>query len=157
MNCREACSPPRRGGRQHICRIQGGRICNQQFGIADLEYIQPDFLQPQRSLLLKIALENFLYIFQIGDSKLLIANPPSLDSASMLISLRRGIHSANSFTAASGNTGGHRPPLQLRLQPANPLLPDRQQLPVAPFPFGNVVIRIVQACFSTNDREFLDH
>jgi len=35
-------------------------------------------------LLLKIALEDFLDIFQIGDSKLLIADPPSLDSANML-------------------------------------------------------------------------
>jgi len=89
-------------GHQHIYRIQGGRICNQQFGIADLEYIQPDFLQPQRSLLLKIALENFLYIFQIGDSKLLIADPPSLDSASMLMPLeRRGIRFPKPFTFLS--------------------------------------------------------
>ncbi|PYS28804.1 MAG: hypothetical protein DMG11_11305 [Acidobacteria bacterium] len=36
-------------------------------------------------MLLKIALEDFLYIFQIGDSKLLIADPPSLDSANMLM------------------------------------------------------------------------
>src|SRR2546428_5969939 len=87
--CRPGYSPPRRE-HQHTCRIQGGRICNQQFGIADLEYIQPDFLQPQRSLLLKVALENFLYIFQIGDSKLLIADPPSLDSANMLMPWKGG-------------------------------------------------------------------
>src|SRR5882724_11344893 len=65
------------------------------------------FYSLKRSLLLKIALENFLYIFQIGDSKLRIANPPSLDSASMLMpSQRRG----TPFPAIHSHL--HGPPLQ---------------------------------------------
>src|SRR6266404_4403648 len=42
-----------------------------------------------------------------------VASQHFIDGAATPPFLRRGVHSANSFTAVPGKIGGHRPPLQL--------------------------------------------